>query len=124
MSVAYQTLRDRQIGDTRSFAIRACSKTDDALASIERILNLNHAPIHEDGPLNETATNGLTTKSAPILDAEGEPIWKVLIFDDLGRDVISSVLRVSDLRTWGVTIHLYVPRLSCEIEGLVLIMHY
>ena len=32
---------------------------------------------------------------------------KVLVFDNLGRDVISSVLRVNDLRGWGVTIHLY-----------------
>ena len=30
------------------------------------------------------------------------------MFDDLGRDVISSVLRVNDLREFGVTIHLYV----------------
>lgn len=29
------------------------------------------------------------------------------MFDNLGRDVISSVLRVNDLRAWGVTIHLY-----------------
>lgn len=29
----------------------------------------------------------------------------------MGRDVISSVLRVNDLRGWGVTIHLYVGSL-------------
>lgn len=46
---------------------------------------------------------------APILDAEGNPIWKVLVFDDLGRDVISSVMRVSDLRSMGVTMHMSVP---------------
>ncbi|KAI9672929.1 MAG: Vesicle trafficking between the ER and Golgi [Trizodia sp. TS-e1964] len=33
-------------------------------------------------------------------------VWKVLVFDNLGRDVISSVLRVNDLRAWGVTVHL------------------
>jgi sec1 family domain-containing protein 1 len=32
--------------------------------------------------------------------------WKVLVFDNLGRDVISSTLRVNDLRANGVTIHL------------------
>jgi hypothetical protein len=42
---------------------------------------------------------------APILDSDGNPIWKVLVFDDFGRDVVSSVLRVSDLRTMGVTMH-------------------
>lgn len=32
----------------------------------------------------------------------------MLVFDNLGRDIISSVLRVQDLRNFGVTIHLYV----------------
>jgi hypothetical protein len=37
----------------------------------------------------------------------------VLVFDDLGRDVISSVLRVSDLRELGITMHMHLaaPRL-------------
>lgn len=61
-----------------------------------------------DGQHDATVANGLSTKSTPILNADGEPIWKVLVFDNLGRDVVSSVLRVSDLRAWGVTIHLYV----------------
>lgn len=56
--------------------------------------------------------NGLVPSSTPILNDEGEPIWKVLVFDNLGRDVISSVLRVQDLRNFGVTIHLnlHTPR--------------
>lgn len=56
--------------------------------------------------------NGLIPSSTPILNDEGEPIWKVLVFDNLGRDVISSVLRVQDLRNFGVTIHLnlHTPR--------------
>lgn len=57
---------------------------------------------------HDTATNGAVTKSVPILDGDGEPIWKVLVFDNLGRDMISSIMHVKDLRTWGVTIHLYV----------------
>lgn len=73
-------------------------------ASIEKILNLNH-----DAPKHDTdAPNGLISSSNPILNEDGEPIWKVLVFDDLGRDVISSVLRVQDLRNFGVTIHLNV----------------
>lgn len=85
---AYQSLRDRQV------------------ASIERILNLNHVPPESNDLTTESTSNGITSKSAPILNAEGEPIWKVLVFDNLGRDVISSVLRVNDLRSWGITIHL------------------
>jgi hypothetical protein len=41
----------------------------------------------------------------PIIQ-DGQPIWKVLVFDNLGRDVISSVMRVNDLRSCGITIHL------------------
>lgn len=39
---------------------------------------------------------------------DSEPIWKVLLFDKSGRDIISSILRVSDLRSAGITIHLSV----------------
>lgn len=90
MASAHQSLRDRQI------------------ASIERILNLNHTPTPADGPHDSNHHNGVVAPSAPILNADGDPIWKVLVFDDLGRDVISSVLRVNDLRTWGVTMHMHI----------------
>ncbi|GAB7351614.1 hypothetical protein MBLNU459_g2229t1 [Dothideomycetes sp. NU459] len=89
MGSNYQSLRDRQV------------------ASIEKVLNLNHAPQHGvEDQHDPSASNGLIPKSTPILNSDGEPIWKVLVFDSLGRDMISSVLRVSDLRGWGVTIHL------------------
>lgn len=79
------------------------------VASIERILNLNHASQDvSDSHHDPSAANGLIPQSAPILNADGEPIWKALVFDNLGRDVISSVLRVPDLRGWGITLHLYV----------------
>lgn len=76
-----------------------------SLASIKRILNLN-APItdvdvqNDANEVPETATGGA--------------IWKVLVFDEMGRDVISSVLRVNDLRASGVLAHL--P----ELQGAVL----
>ncbi|PRT53116.1 Protein sly1 [Wickerhamiella sorbophila] len=34
------------------------------------------------------------------------PIWKVLVFDSVGRDIISSVLRVNDLFRNGVTLYM------------------
>ncbi|KAI7641932.1 Sec1-like protein, partial [Hortaea werneckii] len=71
--------------------------------SIKRILNLNHTVEDHD---DDQASGGLLPQSTPILNDDGEPIWKVLVFDNLGRDVISSVLRVKDLRGWGITIHL------------------
>jgi hypothetical protein len=77
-----------------------------AAAAITRVLNLNHTPPQP----SEFETQASISHTAPILNEDGDPIWKILVFDNLGRDVISSVLRVNDLRTWGVTIHLYVPR--------------
>lgn len=76
--------------------------------SIEKILNLNQEPQPDTEDHDSPNAQGLIPKATPILNSDGEPIWKVLVFDGLGRDVISSVLRVNDLRSWGVTIHLYV----------------
>ncbi|KFX87988.1 hypothetical protein V490_07903, partial [Pseudogymnoascus sp. VKM F-3557] len=91
MASTHQSLRERQI------------------RSIEKILNLNHAqdPAHSHADPN-ASSHEITSSSVPILDEDGNPIWKILVFDDLGRDIISSVLRVSDLRTWGVTMHMHI----------------
>ncbi|KAL1878806.1 hypothetical protein VTK73DRAFT_7563 [Phialemonium thermophilum] len=88
MSTKGNSLRDRQI------------------ASIKRILNLNDAVDETEG--DEPHADGTLSATVPILTSEGEPIWKVLVFDDLGRDVISSVLRVSDLRSLGITMHMHI----------------
>jgi sec1 family domain-containing protein 1 len=69
-------------------------------------LNLNNAT--ETTDVDESHSNGLLGPNSPITTSIGEPIWKVLVFDDLGRDVISSVLRVSDLRSLGVTMHMHI----------------
>ncbi|GAB1195660.1 hypothetical protein APSETT444_004922 [Aspergillus pseudonomiae] len=84
-------------------ASHSMSLRDRQVVSIQKILNLNHDPQIEDSH-HDTSAQGLI--STPILNEDGDPIWKVLVFDNMGRDVISSVLRVNDLRTWGVTIHL------------------
>lgn len=33
-------------------------------------------------------------------------VWKVLVFDKFGQDIISSIMRVNDLRENGVTVHM------------------
>ena len=80
---------------------------DQALASIQKLLNLNHDPRPLEDGHDQSGHGGLISQSTPILNEDGDPIWKVLVFDTMGRDVISSVLRVNDLRAWGITIHLY-----------------
>jgi hypothetical protein len=90
--------------------------TGTVVASIQKILNLNHEVQPSGDNPDDGAANGLISHSTPILNEDGDPIWKVLVFDNLGRDVISSVLRVNDLRAWGVTIHLYDSSLISEIR--------
>lgn len=87
-------------------ASKGSSLRDKQIASIKKILNLNETVGATDN--DEPHANGTLSSTAPILTAEGEPIWKVLVFDDLGRDVISSVLRVSDLRSMGITMHMHI----------------
>ncbi|KAH8424352.1 syntaxin-binding protein [Aspergillus melleus] len=82
------------------------SLRDRQVASIQKILNLNHDTSSAEDGSHDPAGQGLISHSTPILNEDGDPIWKVLVFDNMGRDVISSVLRVNDLRSWGVTIHL------------------
>ena len=65
-----------------------------------RLLNLNQQ--QTDGEEAESQTNDLLLPEV----AAGEPVWKFLVFDKLGQNVISSVLRVSDLREAGVTVHM------------------
>ncbi|KAM4057500.1 sec1 family protein [Hirsutella rhossiliensis] len=87
-------------------AAKGISLRDRQIASLKRILNLNETV--ESTESDEVQANGLLAPVAPILDADGNPIWKVLVFDDLGRDVISSVMRVSDLRSMGITMHMHI----------------
>ncbi|KAK6950650.1 hypothetical protein Daesc_007174 [Daldinia eschscholtzii] len=85
--------------------VKGNSLRDRQIASLKKILNLNEAIDQKDE--DESHANGLAPV-VPILTANGEPVWKVLVFDDLGRDVISSVMRVNDLRSMGVTMHMHI----------------
>ena len=61
-----------------------------------------HNPASTNNDRNE---EGLLPEALPIMK-DDEPIWKVLILDKTGMAIVSSVLRVADLRARGVTIHL------------------
>lgn len=47
-----------------------------------------------------------STEDSVITAGPDNVIWKVLIFDRFGQDVISSIMRVNDLRENGVTVHM------------------
>ncbi|KAK7142236.1 hypothetical protein R3I94_011810 [Phoxinus phoxinus] len=63
----------------------AASIREKQTAALKRMLNFN-AP-----PLKNTAS---------------EPVWKVLIYDRFGQDIISPLLSVKELRDMGITLHL------------------
>ncbi|XP_071371007.1 sec1 family domain-containing protein 1-like, partial [Centroberyx affinis] len=63
----------------------AASVREKQTAALKRMLNFN-AP-----PLKNTAA---------------EPVWKVLIYDRFGQDIISPLLAVKELRDMGITLHL------------------
>ncbi|KAJ8391420.1 hypothetical protein AAFF_G00090500 [Aldrovandia affinis] len=63
----------------------AASIREKQTAALKRMLNFN-AP-----PMKNTAT---------------EPVWKVLIYDRFGQDIISPLLAVKELRDMGITLHL------------------
>lgn len=55
------------------------------LVSLKQLLNLNH----------------------PIANSfAAEPVWKILILDKYGQDIISPLIRVKQLRELGVTLHM------------------
>ncbi|CAG8555920.1 5795_t:CDS:2, partial [Acaulospora colombiana] len=70
---------------------------DQQIDEIVTMLNLNTKP----DPLIQTTLDGLVVPAV-----NPDPVWKVLIFDEFGRDIISSVLKVADLRENGVTVHM------------------
>ncbi|KAJ4302301.1 Vesicle trafficking between the ER and Golgi [Collariella sp. IMI 366227] len=86
-------------------AARGTSLRDKQILSIKKILNLNE-PL-DSSENDDSHSNGFQAPAAPI-SKDGTPIWKLLVFDDLGRDVISPVLQVSDLRSMGVTMHMHI----------------
>lgn len=57
------------------------------LATLKQMLNLNTNP-----------SSILRTTSADLA-------WKVLVYDELGQDIISPLLTVKELRDLGVTLH-------------------
>ncbi|KAJ4396165.1 Vesicle trafficking between the ER and Golgi [Gnomoniopsis smithogilvyi] len=83
------------------------SLRDKQIASLKKILSLNDDAEIADN--DDSQSNGLPNSQI---------VWKVLVFDDLGRDVISSVLRVSDLRNLGVTIHMHIATSRAPIPDV------
>lgn len=70
------------------------------------ILNLNQSP-----PSSSSSTTGPfprpTSPSHTIDETNHGPlVWKVLVLDELSKDILATSLRVQDLREQGVTLHM------------------
>lgn len=64
-----------------------CIDVSQFLAAIKQMLNLNH------------------TQSKTLAS---EPVWKILIYDRVGQDIISPLISIRELREMGVTLHMLV----------------
>jgi sec1 family domain-containing protein 1 len=49
-----------------------------------------------------------TSPLSTLKSSTADLAWKVLIYDELGQDIISPLLTVKELRDLGVTLHMYV----------------
>jgi sec1 family domain-containing protein 1 len=68
-------------------------------ASLLSLLNLSNAS-------TRSTTHSDSRAPSP---SQGPPVWKILVLDDVSKDVLATVLRVQDLRDVGVTLHVFVP---------------
>lgn len=70
------------------------------------LLNLNQPP-----PTGSSSSAGpfprpSSPSAAGDSDVQGPLVWKVLVLDELSKDVLATSLRVQDLREQGVTLHM------------------
>lgn len=75
-------------------------------AALLTLLNLNQTPPATSGA---AATGPFPRPTSPSsgFDESAQPlVWKVLILDDLSKDILATSLRVQDLREQGVTLHM------------------
>ncbi|KAL1407574.1 Vesicle trafficking between the ER and Golgi [Vanrija albida] len=74
------------------------------------LLNLNQPPTGSAAPTPSSTPGPFPrpgTPSATFDEAsQGPLVWKVLILDDLSKDIFATTLRVQDLREQGVTLHM------------------
>ncbi|KAI8989582.1 Sec1-like protein [Pilobolus umbonatus] len=54
--------------------------------------------------------NTAENSTAVVNNKQTDVVWKVLIFDKFGQDIISSIMRVNDLRENGVTVHMLISQ--------------
>ncbi|KAI8869970.1 Sec1-like protein [Ramicandelaber brevisporus] len=87
------------VGSSGSGGGQTPSLRDKQIEALSKMLYLNDAGRSDDGD-DFTDSTGKSTSS------NTSPVWKVLVFDARGRDIISTVMKINHLRERGVTLHM------------------
>jgi hypothetical protein len=90
-AVDNNSLRNAQYGKVKAKVTTVPFLTDSLDTILAAVANMLHLNLPEE----PSATSG-----------PENIVWKVLIFDKFGQDIISSIMRVNDLRENGVTVHM------------------
>jgi hypothetical protein len=82
------TLKEKQISKSTSlpkYLLELEKISSSILAAIKQMLNFNQPQTKQIAP---------------------EPVWKLLIYDRVGQDIISPLISIRELRELGVTLHM------------------
>lgn len=71
--------------------------------SLKEMLDIGPSPLTTTADFSSQLAR-LSTSKGPA--GEPERIWKVLVLDQTAKQILSPVLKVSDLREHGVTLYL------------------
>lgn len=57
------------------------------------------------------------TPSRGVNASDPVTVWRIMVFDDVGRDIIAPILKVIDLREMGVTLYLHIDVERDVVQG-------
>ncbi|KAI9348761.1 Sec1-like protein [Zopfochytrium polystomum] len=77
-------------------------------AAIVSMLHLNNKDAATAAMASKSDLDDGSAPPAAALPASlSDPIWKVLVYDQAGQDIISPLLKVNELREHGITVHMH-----------------
>ncbi|CCJ31315.1 unnamed protein product [Pneumocystis jirovecii] len=88
------------------------------ISAFQTLCNAQTASLIKVLNLNKTDEKQNTEDDEMLWSLTDEVVWKVLIFDRLGQDIISTVLKVNDLRDHGITLFMQLMTERQPIPGV------
>lgn len=71
-----------------------------------------------NGGLGRAMVSGMTYPSDDnVINSDEVTVWRIIVFDEVGRDIIAPLLKVADLRELGVTLYLHIDMDRDAIQG-------